>query len=192
MLGYLTTNYTLGYLLWASAGLIAVGYVAKWVIGLVRPSPTTVESPPAPSAVGTTIHADVASVQQMGGITAHTINVGPAPRTFRNRDLGDLPEYLRRFAGTATSIICPTGDREAADLAEEIKALLQNAGWKVDGVNYAMRVPPPPPGIGLNFTGADPNAHQWVEGLGQRLIALGFPVTYGMNSSGVHIFIGPA
>jgi hypothetical protein len=132
----------------------------------------------------------VASVYQSGGQTAHSIvNVGPQPRTLAGVDTRELVNYLKGFAGTEIVVSCALGNGEAAFFAEELKQLLEGAGWKVDGVNHSMMMPPQRQ-IQLRLTGADPAAHPWATGLGNRLIQLGFPCSGAMNAPALEIHIG--
>lgn len=147
--------------------------------------PSQRPAPPSPI----TIHS-VTSHQQSGGITAHTVNVAPPTRSFKSHDLTDLKTFLAQFGGTPVTVTCGFGDGEAAHFAEEVKELLLAAGWQVTGVDHVLRTPPPPGGISILFTGPDVNAHPWVMGLAERLIALGLQTSGGYNSQKDEIHVG--
>ena len=134
----------------------------------------------------------VASVGQKGGQTAHQIvNVGPQPRTLVGGDTSELRTYLVGFSGTEIAISAALGNGEAGLFAEELKQLLEGAGWKVDGVSHSAIIPPQRH-VQLRLTGATIAAHPWAEGLGNRLIRLGLPCEGRMNAPQDEIHVGQA
>jgi hypothetical protein len=145
---------------------------------------------PKPPAIKTgDINAPVGSIGQSGGTTIQNV-VGPGHRSMQGHDLAELGHFLAQFAGTAITVICGLGDGEAAVFAEEIKTLLIGAGWQVSGVNQAVRMPPSPPGVGLNFTEGANDPPPWVMGFANRLMAMGFHVSAGYNSRQREVFVG--
>lgn len=73
------------------------------------------------------INQSVTSHNQVGGITAHTVNFGPQPRrlqeTLKAQILSEIPR------STPIKVLALLGDAEACQFAEEIHAFLRNSGF---------------------------------------------------------------
>jgi len=79
----------------------------------------------------------ITSINQSGGITAHTVNVGPQPRQINAALGGQIHAMIP--AGSKVSIIAVMGDSEAFSFAQQIKCWMQQNGYpSVDGVSQAV------------------------------------------------------
>jgi hypothetical protein len=78
----------------------------------------------------------VTSYNQSGGITAHTVNVGPQARHLDADGQSQLRKNLP--SGASVQIDAAMGDQESYQFASEIKAFLISAGYKVKGVNQCV------------------------------------------------------
>lgn len=91
----------------------------------------------APSSVSVT------SYNQMGGITAHTVNVGRASRTIndglRNQILNELPR------DKPITVLGLLGDPESCLLAEQIHSYLKDNDFPLteDGISQSVFSPTP-------------------------------------------------
>jgi len=79
----------------------------------------------------------IQSHNQQGGITAHTVNIGPPSRTLSDRDLADTVMRLSKFEGTEVLIACLMADNEGASFALEIRQLLEKTGWRPRGAGIS-------------------------------------------------------
>ena len=102
---------------------------------------------------------NVTSYNQSGGVTAHTVNIGPQRRkmddALRNQILTQLPRDKE------ISVTAVMGDGEALEFALEINAFLHANGFKVPsatGISQAVFVGSVPP---LQF---DPTQNSLVVG----------------------------
>ena len=103
---------------------------------------------PSAAGSGTYIDQRVTSHNQSGGITAHTVNIGPQQRT--------VTEALRQQIRTQVprikpiTVIAVMGDGEALRFARELHDVLKAEGFPLreDGVSQGMFSEPVD---GLNF-----------------------------------------
>ncbi|MDN7901541.1 hypothetical protein [Burkholderia cepacia] len=76
---------------------------------------------------------------QMGGQAAHSItNIGPQPRKISTAAANALVAELRRNSPEEINLMCIMGDGEGFQLANQLKNILEAAGWSVDGVNQGI------------------------------------------------------
>jgi hypothetical protein len=109
-----------------------------------------------PTDRGPIINQNVTSYGQQGGITAHTVNVGPQPRNLETtwgaplkaQILSQLPRDKE------ITVLALMGDAETSNLALQIHAFLKANGFKLkeDGISHGMFTVPP---HGLNFNPQD-------------------------------------
>lgn len=91
----------------------------------------------------------VISHNQSGGITAHTVNLGPQPRrmdqTLKSQILRDLPKT------DPITVMAMWGDGESIQLASEIHAFLKANGFPLteDGISQGVFTEPAK-GLGFN------------------------------------------
>lgn len=79
---------------------------------------------------------NITSINQSGGITAHTVNVGPQPRTITPQFEQEL---IRVIAGyKKVTVTCVLGDGEGFQFASAITNYLKAKGINVEGVNQAV------------------------------------------------------
>lgn len=79
---------------------------------------------------------NITSINQSGGITAHTVNVGPQPRRLDAGTASNLENLLSK--DKKIMITAVLGDGEAFQFASEILNHLKSRGYTVDGVNQAV------------------------------------------------------
>lgn len=82
----------------------------------------------------TEIH-NVSSYNQVGGITAHTINLDLLRRQLTEDGKKELDEILKPYKGKIIEISYTGGNEEAFSFALEIKEYLESKKWEIDGVN---------------------------------------------------------
>jgi hypothetical protein len=117
---------------------------------------------PTPLEIEAIIDQSVTSYNQTGGITAHTVNLGPQPRrmdeTLKAQILSEIP---RSKPITVAALL---GDGEACQFAEELHTFLKNHGFPVTGERIDLVVPS---GTvkGLTF---DPDRSEFVVGANIR------------------------
>lgn len=169
--------------------LLLIVLIVATILSSMKKKDGTPKRPKPPAIKTGDINAPVGSIGQSGGTTIQKI-VAPQHRSFQGHDLAELRQFLVQFAGTAVKVVCGLGDGEAAAFAQEIKTLLVGAGWQVSGVDQAVKMPPPPPGVGLNFTEGANNPPPWVMGFANRLMAMGFQVSGGYGSQQTEVFVG--
>ena|SRR3990172_11441367 len=105
----------------------------------------------------------VTSHNQMGGVTAHTVNFGPTARSM-NAQLG---AQLKQQVPTAARVIVTAvlGDGEAFGFANQILAWLKGNGYSnVDGVNQAVYSSPV---MGQNINKKSDNEYELIIGTKQ-------------------------
>jgi hypothetical protein len=75
----------------------------------------------------------ITSHNQQGGITAHTVNIGPQQRSLSNPNTAQLKEQmLREFPrDKPIDVMCVMGDSESATFAVEIHAFLAQNGFNM-------------------------------------------------------------
>lgn len=79
---------------------------------------------------------NITSVNQSGGITAQTVNIGPQPRHLDTGTASNLESLLSKDKKiTITAVL---GDGEAFQFASEIVNYLKSRGYTVDGVNQSV------------------------------------------------------
>lgn len=85
---------------------------------------------------GTVLYQNVTSNYQSGGITAHTVNVGPQPRVL----VDDLTKPLLNQVPKSkpVNVTAVLGDGEAMSFATAITAFLRASGYNVSGVNQSI------------------------------------------------------
>lgn len=108
------------------------------------PTMTVSQTPPAIPVPGTG-NQTVTSHGQLGGITAHTVNINPA-RVIRklNAALGDSLVSALRPLGKHVQVMGLNGNTESMTFAAEIHAYLKAAGLNVSPkVGWHMFFDPP-------------------------------------------------
>lgn len=93
------------------------------------------ESKPMPDS-----NHNVTSYNQLGGITAHTVNIGAQPRSITpdfERELTRITQGYKKF-----TVTCVLGDGEAFQFANAVMASLKARGLNVEGVNQAVYTVP--------------------------------------------------
>lgn len=83
---------------------------------------------------------NVTSNNQSGGITAHTVNVGPQPRMVTPQVEQELMRVVAAYK--KITVTCVLGDGEAFQFASAITSCLKAKGRDVDGVNQAIYTTP--------------------------------------------------
>jgi len=141
---------------------------------------------------GSNIYKDesVTSHNQQGGQTARNIiNVGTQQRTLRNLNAQNIVDKILEYSGTKVDVTAIMGDSEAGKFAQEIKTLLDSAGWITGEVNYAMYLPMP---TGIAVQSPQDNVPKALFVLGQSLKNEGFKVEaqYNCNIRGLQVLIG--
>jgi hypothetical protein len=108
---------------------------------------------------------NVTSNNQSGGITAHTVNVGPQPRQMNQEVAASLKQNIPASAKvTITSVM---GDGEAFAFATQVMQWMKKNGYaNVDGVNQAI-YSAPVMGQGINKKPGSENAYDIVIGTKQ-------------------------
>jgi hypothetical protein len=80
---------------------------------------------------------NVTSINQSGGITAHTVNVGSQPRQMTALLGAQLKQVIPQQAKVTVTAVM--GDQEAFMFADQVKSWLQQNGYpSVGGVNLAL------------------------------------------------------
>jgi hypothetical protein len=119
-------------------------------------STTFKEAQLTPSERGPIINQNVTSHNQSGGITAHTVNVGPAPRNINAPESASLKAQMLRDLprDKEITVMALMGDVEAAEFALQIHAFLKENGFKLkeDGISQGVFTRPP---RGLSFNSDD-------------------------------------
>lgn len=89
------------------------------------------------------IDQSVTSHNQSGGITAHTVNLGPQQRQL---DAGMKQQLVSMLPKDRTiKVDAPMGDGEAITFSQEVWNFLAAAGYTMhkDGLSQAVRMPAP-------------------------------------------------
>jgi hypothetical protein len=90
----------------------------------------------APKPMNEKPQQNVTSYNQSGGITAHTVNMGPQPRSVTPDFEGEL---MRVTSGhKKITVTCVLGDGEGFQFAAAITNYLKAKGVNVEGVNQAV------------------------------------------------------
>lgn len=77
----------------------------------------------------------ITSINQSGGITAHTVNVNKPPKRTIVHSRMKIIEELKKFSAGAYRLHYMSSDTEAANLAHEIDEVLTASGWrKIDPI----------------------------------------------------------
>ena len=94
----------------------------------------------------------VTSHGQLGGITAHTVNLAPQDRRLDANMKAQLLQMVPK--NMTVSVDSPMGDGEAAGLAQQVWDFLAASGYKMvdDGLAQTVRMPSPR-GQGIDLTG---------------------------------------
>ena len=83
------------------------------------------------------------SQNQMGGQVAHSIqNIGLQPRQLEQTTTNTLVAELQKYPAEAVVLTCIMGDTEGYQLATDLKQVLEQCGWQVNGVNQAIFASP--------------------------------------------------
>jgi len=85
---------------------------------------------------------NITSHNQSGGITAHTVNLGPQDRVLSDNAASQLDTELSKHPGKKISVTSVLGDPEAFKFATQIMVYLKEQGYDVDGVNQAVYTAP--------------------------------------------------
>jgi hypothetical protein len=100
--------------------------------------------------------AEMAATQQKLEEARHevaAVQVQQRPRRIRDADKPSLIKELAAYAGQIVLLQSPIGDAEAAQLAQDIRQILEAANWKVEessGIYF-----PAPTGIVISISHAD-------------------------------------
>ena len=105
----------------------------------------------------------VTSHNQMGGVTAHTVNFGPTARSMNEQLGAQLKQQVPTIAKvTVTAVL---GDGEAFGFANQVLAWLKGNGYSnVDGVNQAAYSSPV---LGQNLNKKSDNEYDLIIGTRQ-------------------------
>ena len=76
---------------------------------------------------------EVTSHNQMGGITAYQVNIGPTDRRLTEKVAGNIKTLLGKTKYQAVEIVSLMGDAEAERYATQIKNYLADQGIKAAG-----------------------------------------------------------
>ncbi len=141
---------------------------------------------------GSNIYKDesVTSHNQQGGQTARNIiNVGTQPRTLKNINTPSIIGKISQYSGTKVDVTAIMGDAEAGKFAQEIKVLLDSAGWITGEVNNAVYLPMP---SGIVVQSPQDSVPKALLVLGQSLKNAGLKVEaqYNCNIRGLQVLIG--
>jgi hypothetical protein len=83
---------------------------------------------------------NITSNWQSGGITAHTVNLGPQPRRLGDADVRDLSKIPK---SANVKVVCQLGDGEAHAFATETLSWLRVNGYQnVSGVDQVVTSSP--------------------------------------------------
>ena len=85
----------------------------------------------------------IVTQNQMGGQVAHTIqNFGLQPRRLSEVSGRTIAAELQKYPPEAIELFCIMGDSESYQLAYQLKNVLIQGGWGIDGVNKGSFVGP--------------------------------------------------
>lgn len=79
---------------------------------------------------------NITSFNQMGGITAHSVNIGAQPRRLDDGLRSQLKSMIPR--DKKVNVTAQMGDGEAFQFAEAIRSYLASSGYDVEGVDQAV------------------------------------------------------
>jgi len=94
---------------------------------------------------------NISSINQMGGITAHTVNLGPTARQMNDQ----LGEQLKQHVplDKKVTVVSILGDGEAFGFANQILQWMKSNGYRnVNGVDQAVYTQPV---LGQNINARD-------------------------------------
>jgi hypothetical protein len=81
----------------------------------------------------------ILSNQQLCGQVAHSItNIGPQPRRVTVAAANMLIKSLKGLPAEELTVSAVFGDAEGFEFATVLKEILEQGGWKIDGVNQAV------------------------------------------------------
>ncbi len=83
---------------------------------------------------------NITSYNQSGGITAHTVNIGPKKLEFSEEIGKEILGKLSRDKPISLQSIGSNCDQQVAD---EFQAFLENSGYKISRASIGMMIPPP-------------------------------------------------
>lgn len=95
------------------------------------------------NAGGTYVDQRVSSINQTGGITANTVNIGHQPRIITQHQGDQVVEAIKADPGQAM-ILVMSGTPDGADFSADMVAVLTMAGW---GANSGARMGKPFKGV---------------------------------------------
>jgi hypothetical protein len=79
----------------------------------------------------------ITSYNQMGGITAHTVNFGPTARSMNDQLGAQLKQNIP--SGASVRVVAVLGDGEAFGFANQVLSWMKANGYtKVEGVDQAV------------------------------------------------------
>lgn len=128
--------------------IVAVGTGLWWL----RTRPAEAPAPTPAPAVSAGRDA-VVSINQSGGVTAHTVtNLGLHPRVLPVAQLPDFKTRLAQYAGTPIRVFTLVLNPEAHRFAADIERLLKSAGWTITHPLNATLLEAPTAGVMVRST----------------------------------------
>ncbi len=129
----------LGAALFAYLGYVIADFRAARAQSDIR---VITEAQLSPNERGPIINQNVTSNNQQGGITAHTVNVGPQPRDLDSSWGGPLKTQMLSSLprDKDLTIMALMGDSEGISLALQIHSFLKSNGFKMkeDGISQGV------------------------------------------------------
>lgn len=120
---------------WLPVPLILGGLGWLW---WVSRDPKDQEMPDDESS-GPHISGDITLTNSVNlGNVGHTINMAPVPRTLQGINVAPMVAQLSRYRGTQIELLSLANDPEGLDLAQDIRQLVEHAGWVVTDQTVAM------------------------------------------------------
>jgi hypothetical protein len=176
---------------WLCIGLFAVFAILAIVIYMrerrQRKAASTGDAQKPSIHVGS-ISGPVGSIGSSGDTTQ--INFGTQPRTLAGRAWEPCVKRLSQYSGTIVDFEW-IAESESESLANEIKAMIRQAGWAT-GTQAMVLQPMPQCGITVRVPAADLTTVPALDALADALTGLGFPVTVELNAASAGVFVGPA
>lgn len=165
-LGGLINN--VAWLLWVGIALLGISILVLLYLFVTARTPIEMKDKDREAAVPPTQpQASVISHNQMGGVTAHTVNVGNPDRDLFSQESATFRQELLKIPKDRSWIIeTQFGDGEAQRLAKQIGDYLLSNGIDVRGMMQSQ-IHPPVEGVRLQLSGPPP--HQ-----GSGLITVGY------------------
>lgn len=101
---------------------------------------------------------NITSHGQQGGITAHTVNIGPQQRSLSSPNAAALKQQILTQLSRAKpiTVFCIMGDTEGYYFGMEIHAFMKANGFTMaepDGISQGVFTPPPK-GLSVNDKGS--------------------------------------